>query len=480
MALRVIGKILVVQRRSKVWHTAALAGSFVNAWQCQQRFKSHDGFMAASRTKLLIDADSHSIEQMKQAVSLLKNEGQEVETTIFAPPRMVENRKWCQLMKAPDVTFQPVFRSHDSLLEPNDEAIRKEIAAIPSQPNGVGCVALMTQDTDFIDAMVSLQSSGLRTVLLTSEVKHPVIRKYKAANIKVFKLQQECRGIPVRAVLDRNGDGSVHLAEPYASFENEAKGKHVMAFLQKLNFMGERGFSIQGMAKFWFSNGLGPLTVFPQQLATLSVHEVIKAQCEAAYECYNGDLAFFLPISSSSTITKTGIQKYGSLKARMVFRGGGPFILQDSPDLTAQALRRLGYLDDDLNNDLTEALFCFLNTAENKTPLRKMGALPLSGDTSSAVCEKLRAAFLSHESRGSWQYVRKDESSMLPILLLLRDARVISQTDYLPSEVFEAMKMYADKHGLPAMRTFNGFAARILQSIDKSPTTRALIEVNPR
>lgn len=247
----------------------------MKVWQCQRRFKSQDGFIAASKTKLLIDAGMHSIEQMKQAMSLLKNEGHEVQTDLFAPPQMADNKRWRQLMQEPNVTFRPVFRSQDSLSEPNDDAIRKEIGPISSQPNGVACIALLTSDTGFIDTMVSLQRSGLRAVVLTSEVNFPVIEKYTKANIKVFKLQQERNGICVRAVLDRNRDGSVHLAEPYTSFDNDVKGKRVMAFLQKLGFMGERGFAIQAAAKFWFSNCLGPLTVFPQQLATLSVHEVI-------------------------------------------------------------------------------------------------------------------------------------------------------------------------------------------------------------
>eukprot|EP00438_Fugacium_kawagutii_P003678 Skav224248 [mRNA] locus=scaffold939:1520066:1521858:- [translate_table: standard] len=469
------GKLGIV----KVLSSALIAGSFVRAWQQHRRSRSSDRVIAASyKTELLVDADSHSVERIKQAMSLLKDEGHEVETTVFASPRIIENKKWCRLMKAPDITFRPVSRSNDSLLEPNDEAIRKTMKTISARPHATACIALLTQDTGFIDTMVQLQSLGFKTVVLIIETRYPAIGKYTGANIKVLKLQQERYGNRVRAILHSNGDGSVDLADEYIAFDNEAKGKRVAAFLQKLGFfIGERSSLIQPMAKFWFSNCLGSLTVFPQQLATLAVHDAIEAQSDTTFEYYNRDLAYFLPLSPPGTKTKAGLQKYGTLKDRQIFRGGGPFMLQDSPDLTVRALRRLGYLDDNLNNDLTEALFCFLNSSVNKHTLRRVEALPNSGDRSSTVCEKLRAGFLSHGSPGSWQYMRRDETSMSSILLLLRKASILSTTEYLESEVFEAMKMYAEDHGLEAMRTFNGLAFRILRRVNRDPNERSLIEV---
>jgi hypothetical protein len=189
-----------------------------------------------------------------------------------------------------------------------------------------------------------------------------VHRRYRDANLKVMKLQEPnpLGGPCVRAVLASNGDGSVHLVEAYKSFDNSADGiPQVMGFLKDLGFMA--GDYLVQAAKFWFANELGSLTIFPSQLATTSVRDVIRERSED-YECYPGNLAFCLPMSAvGPPIVAKGLQKYGSRLARRVYRGKGPFMLHDSPDLTSQVLRRLGYLDDHLNDDLTEALFCFLN-----------------------------------------------------------------------------------------------------------------------
>eukprot|EP00435_Cladocopium_sp_Y103_P048113 s983_g14.t1 len=317
-------------------------------------------------------------------------------------------------------------------------------------------------------------------MVLVPESNYDVLRAFDDANIKVLKLAAvELTGPQIRAVLDHNGDGSVHFADPYKAFDNTAKAAHVMAFLKELGFKGDDGYLAPAAAKFWFANRLGSLTVFPSQLATISVHEVMQVQSDA-YDCYSGDLAFILPVSSPPKNTKTCRQRYGSRLARQIFNGGGPFILQDSPDLTAQTLRRLGYLDDDLNDDLGEALFCFVNANVNKKALRLLGFLPSSGTRSSEVCEKLRAAFLSHDSRGEWQFIRKDEASMSSVLRLLHKDKVLASVEYSPSEVFVAMKMYAERYGLPEMQTFNGLAVRILQSVEQGPDTRSCIEVNTR
>jgi hypothetical protein len=432
---------------------------------------------ASGRTQLLVDGDIHSIEQIREAIHFLKAERHKVETTLFAAPRRVENNKWCRFMQEPDVMFEPVLRSDDESSEPNDEAIQIAIQECTVRDD-VACIALMTSDTGFIDTLVQLQFAGLSTVVFIPETKYGVLGKYRDANIKVLKLSTpDLSGPRVRAVLDRHGDGSVHLAGPYKSFDNSAAGKRLAQFLKDLGFMGETGYLVQAVAKFWFAHRLGPLTVFPPQLATIAVHDVVQ-DSSGNWEGYTGSLAFCLPISSTSTITKAGLRTYGSKLARQVFRGGGPFILQDSPDLTAQFLRRLGYLDNDLNDDFPEAVFCFLNAGLNKTKLRLIGALPGSGARSSDVCKNLRAAFLAHDSPGQWQYIRKGKSSMSEICALLRKAKLMDSSEYVQAEVFEAMKMYADQHGLPAMRTFNGRAARILQSVSKNPDSRKLIEIN--
>lgn len=450
-----------------------LAGSFVIGRHKGRKSMSRGLVLAAScTTQLLVDADVHSIQLIRQAIKLLKDEGRQVQTTLFAPPGRVKNKKWGTFMQEPRIKFEPVPRL-DGESEANDEAIQRAVRFLATRAH-VACVALLTSDAGFVDTIVELQPSNF--LVLVPGNMHEVIRTYGNANVHVVRLSDSNQGSRVRAVLDSDGNGSVHNADTYESFDNSANAKCVMAYLQDLGFLGQKGgYLVQAAAKFWFANRLGCLTVYPSQLATVAVYDVMQAQSD--HVCYSGDLAFLLPVSSPSTNTEACRQTYGSRLARQIFKGGGPFILQDSPDLTERALRRLGYLDDNLNNDLTEALFCFVNANFKGKVLRQFGFLPGSGARTSDVSKKLRDVFLSQDSPGQWQHMRKKRTSMLKVMHLLRKAKIIDGAEYFPAEVFEAMKMYAEHRGLPAMRTFNGLAVRILRSADSNPNRRGHFEV---
>ena len=157
------------------------------------------------------------------------------------------------------------------------------------------------------------------------------------------------------------------------------------------------GDLVSKCVKFWYTNQLGSLTVFPFQPAVKAVHGVLAGSrfaVERNCKEYLRKLAYFLPITAKRGSLKKNEEKtFGYAKARAVFRGGGPFILEDSPDLAIRALTRLGYLDQ-FNTDVPEAMFLFLNSAENKGSLRKFGWLPGPGDNHVDVDRNLRVAFL--------------------------------------------------------------------------------------
>lgn len=461
--------------KSRVLTWSLFAGFLMG--QTWSRSKSRAvAFQASRRTQLLVDADIHSIESIKQGMNLLKVKGRPVQATLFAAPGRIENKQWSQFMTEPGIKFQPVVRSHDDFSEPNDDAIPRSISTLSGRDD-IACIAMLTADTDFIEIMVDLEDRGTSAIALIPSNRYEVLRRYEEAQVEVLTLDADrCDGPRVRAVLDRIGNGSVDLADPYESFDNSDRAVSVMAFLEDLGFRERTGYSLPAIAKFWFANRLGPLTVFPFQLATLSLHEVIQFQRDG-YARYDKKLAFFLPVAANrGRVSTTRLQKYGNLLAHRVFNGGGPFLLKDSQHLIVESLRRLGYLDDNgLNDDLEDALFCFLNASGNKQILRKIGLLPGSGARSSEVCKQLRAAFLTHKSRGMWQIMRKVHS---PVLQILRKAGVIGKGEYLEVEVLEAMRMYAEQHGLPRMRTFNALALRFLRSVSTDPSNRTVIEVS--
>ncbi|CAL1140409.1 unnamed protein product [Cladocopium goreaui] len=168
------------------------------------------------------------------------------------------------------------------------------------------------------------------------------------------------------------------------------------------------------------------------------------------------------------------LETYGNIQSRAIFRGGGPFMLPDSPNLTAEALRRLGFLDDGLNGNLAEAMLVFANLSDNKNTLRRLGMLPDPEDKSLDVERKLRSAFLSTASPGKW--CRNETALSQKVLQTLERADMLPQkgpSEYSHEEIFEAMKSFVSRQKLPRMHTFNGLRFRIRRYIErKNPSMR--------
>ena len=213
--------------------------------------------------------------------------------------------------------------------------------------------------------------------------------------------------------------------------------------------------------------------------SVLAVHDHVTQGGRRSWE-HNGDrLAFFLPAASTAGRgRRLDLETYGNIHSRAIFRGGGPFMLPDSPNLTAEALRRLGFLDDGLNGNLAEAMFVFANLSDNKNTLRRLGMLPDPEDKSLDVERKLRSAFLSTASPGKW--CRNETAVSQKVLQTLERADMLPQkgpSEYSHEEIFEAMKSFVSRQKLPRMHTFNGLRFRIRRYIErKDPNMRKEVD----
>ena len=435
---------------------------------------------SSRRTVLLVDGDVHKIEEIKRATKSLEDTGDEVCTELFAPPGRMNNKKWRQFMEEAAVQFRPVPRSKDLSEEPNDQAI---IAAIQehSADNSFRCIALLTSDTGFCDTLKA--STAVKSkpsfVVLVPEDRPMVADRYMDEGLEVMKVKstKEEYGSCVRAILHADGFGSVELAERYQGFENRQSASEVMSFLEDLGYRenGEEEFLLPACAKFWLANNLGRLVVFPLQLSTISVHEVISSR-KPSWVRYHQPCAFFLPQFYHGRVTESKRKTYGSALAFAIFRAGGPFMLQDSQQLTLQALKRLGYLDDNLNADEHEAMFCFINLAENKKCLRKMSLLPDRADRTQDVKEKLRLAFLSHASKGQWQIMKEGGPASKAVREILLAEGLLAKSHFgcSPTELLEPMKAYVKRHQLIPMSTFNGLACQINHHRHENPNKRVM------
>lgn len=81
---------------------------------------------------------------------------------------------------------------------------------------------------------------------------------------------------------------------------------------------------------------------------------------------------------------------------------------------------------------------------------------------------------------GMWQITPRSSSALqTSVLQILRKARLLGKDD--PGdrqEIFQAMKVFSRRRGLPPMETFNGIAFRILRDMNSmDPSARGLIEI---
>jgi len=113
---------------------------------------------------------------------------------------------------------------------------------------------------------------------------------------------------------------------------------------------------LPAISKFYHVNKIGPPTVFPGPHGCHQAASLVFTAEGKHWVKNPGDLAFVLPVHSTSVASKGLLATYGSNACAMVCRGGGPFFLRSSPTLADEVLTRLGFLDAHLNSDFGEAV----------------------------------------------------------------------------------------------------------------------------
>ena len=420
-----------------------------------------------------MDGDLHSIQEIQDAISELEKMDLVVRATVFAPPGRATNPKWKKFLKTSGITFHPVERIASHAGEANDDAIVKVLKTCTDTQS----FALLISDFDFLDVIRQAVAKNKQILVFIPTKRRVVIEHYRTVGVPVYELRSRVNRFPkVKAILRQNGEGHVQLSEAVQPYDNAEQISTCRSFLEDLGFVakGSREHLVHGSAKFWLTNKLGSLTVFPQQIGVEEVHQILRDHGGRKWQKYSCGMAFLLPKTSPGRPGKNLLRKFGSSLARQFFYGGGPFMLQDSKNLVTRALTRLGYLDKDMNADLLEAMLVFVNAPANQFALRKQtDALPTLQDTAAEVEEKLRHAFLSHLTDGQWRIAPKD----VQVRQLLHKCGLLSTAKAARTEVFRAMRRYAKQHHLPEMRTYNGLLLRILYSLSTSPCKTGTVEI---
>lgn len=439
-------------------------------------------FEKPQRVRLLVDGDSFGSEQVHWAVAFLARSFDDVNAVIFGAPGLTKNKKMRELLLRSDISFYSVPRGENQAAEPNDDAIISEMQRCARFVGGE-CMGLLTADTGFAEILRRLISDNQPVFALIPSRSVPAANFYKEQGIPVISLPLEGSFSKVRAILDADGNGRVELADPfdptphwhksekmYNSWEQVLKEKGCPAA-----FSSSPGFRVQRIAKFWFQNGLGELTVYPSLLATHALDHAIWQRSQK-WISKSEALAYLLPVSTGGRSTESVTKTYGSTRARSIFQGGGPMMLRDSHDLGTEALRKLGYLDDSWNSDLTEAVSCFWNATLNKYQLRKLGLISPYETTSGAVA-KLRMALLSDCHSGYWQ---RGGTCTPAVVQILRGEKLLPMGCETPAlqEVWSAMQTFARVHQLPNLKTLNALAGHIVQQYNqRCPHRRGTIRI---
>lgn len=153
--------------------------------------------------------------------------------------------------------------------------------------------------------------------------KASVISKYATEGLQVVSLQAEVRdGAKVRAVLHDSGEGSVRLSDSFqklSSKEFDVQTRMVSDFLDKHGYGVGEGYTLQGIAKFWFANRFStPLTVFPSQMGLNQLYDLIGQGNQQTWSTCSIRRAFLLPRSTSSRSTKSEIKDTVGWRVRFI------------------------------------------------------------------------------------------------------------------------------------------------------------------
>ena len=438
-----------------------------NIWDHQEHHYSFTGFrffsIKRAVTYLLVDADQVGKEMIEEATRCLKE--QNLEVLVFGNPQLCKAKWWSEFFSASDRQFRAVERL-GGLSDPSDDAIKREAERLVKLAQTKG-FALLSSDRDFVDLVEMVRSFGKEMVvfLWKGRCGSRIQKAFEDAGATVFLVGAEPAVNKVRAILNSDGSGSTELAEDPPDPEFRALAEDVGNRLLCLGYRSDDSCHLRpALAKFWFRHGVGPLVVYPLISALRSARMFLSGQrkIEALTSDKDG-LAFILPLSAgtrtSRTISISDRQLFGTGRAKRIYHGGGPFILRQSRGLTRTVLRRLGYLDDAMNSDLNEALLVFLNSADNKRNLRKTRMMPQMEDSRHEIERKINQTLVYGQIDGKWSRATSD----MEVRETLVAERLLVNAQQPQEEVLTAMQEYTRRHGLQAMKSYNGYVWQLKQ-----------------
>ena len=435
--------------------------------------------------ELMVDGDVAPISHIQEAIANLRCEHPRIRTMVFAAPRRMENAKWRQFVASePDMHFKAVSRE-GVRGQPTDEAMLSQVESV-RQNRRTGYIAVLSSDSNLVKEIIRLaMECSMRVIVFGPSFAAYAEEQFIAMGAQVRHLHQRNIPFKVRGVLRTDGTGEYELVDSplLSAGENLQRTKYLLGFLKSLGWLSESDTDLevrlpQTLVKFWFHHfrtdpvsSHGSMTVFPIEQLIWTMHDIVRTG-GSSWQQRQSEYAYCTPLVRVSRLSKENEAKYGGIRQKRLFLGGGPIILDDSDQVPEKMLTILGYLDH-YNTDVREAAFVFVNVSDNKYNLRQLGML--SG--SSFQMSQLRSAFLADLT---CQWHRAPVDTFVRKLLVEKGCMRSEQAD--KRKVWKAMRAYARRTRLPGpeLQTYNGLVWRIHRGLfaDKDPSTRSVVEVH--
>lgn len=439
---RFCGDSTPVVRRNLAWPDLCETTSL------KKRIYEQEGFI------VLIDGDTVGPSQWSPLLTALSAKGHVTDKYLFSA---APSAQWQERMASLGINSVEVLRRMGGKRDPNDMAIAMAATRLASGGNKWS-FALAVQDADFLLLADQLRHWGHDVTLVVPQgYRLGLCQAFEMAKMQVvtYDFVPEDGNVGralYKAVLNPDGKATFE-ANICVDLKVHDCGALRDTF-QKLNYLlCSEDPLLPAIARFFYANQLCPRTVWPQPLAISEAINVIAHHDSQDWRSNPGNLAFVLPLGTQSQTTASIRREYGSSLCRSLCIGGGPFVISDSEDLALRVLRKMGYLDNDLNADVGEAVDVFCQTGSNKRSLEVLGSAIPSSFHVEAKLLLLRSSFLSHKSIGAWKVAPSDKSVRQRLAAQGR----ISTANVTKAEVLQAMQLITKQEDRPFRKTYNGF-----------------------
>ncbi|CAK0840214.1 unnamed protein product [Prorocentrum cordatum] len=364
---------------------------------------------------------------------------------------MAHHGAWARALAAERAAFVPVPRRRGGGKDPNDLAMGMHATRLVSQG-----------EADFVYLAECLRSWGHRVLILLPEGQHRrLAATFEEARAEVaFYVPRggyTGRG-KFKAVLHSSGEGSIEEASADDYSQSE-----LFDTTEVMNMMIDLGYAesdadplVPALAKFFVTHKLGSLTVWPSPCAYAQTEAALAENRARTWTRNRRDQVFVFPQAARSA----KVDRYGSRLCGAIAKGGGPFVIQDSPDLVTRVLTRLGYCHPDSDASLDEAIDVFFEVGMNRSNMAALGHPTPPHAARRSRAGLLHTLLASSRSSGAWQTAPSDRA----VRRLLESAgRLPGAGRASRGQVLAAMRSYAAQRELPPRRSYVGLVHEILK-----------------